>query len=117
MRIVDVGGFVYDDIESALVILFRDGDGVVVNFTGATLPTLVCERLDGSDPFTIAGSIFGAATGGYLRFPAVAQGPAEPNIGQRVVYRGIPKWKASGATEYSWAHTEFRFSVTRYPSA
>lgn len=116
MRVIDLGGFVYNDIESAIVILFRDGNGAVVDFTGSTVPGLVCERLDGSNPFTISGTTFGATTSGYLRFPAVARGTAEPESGHRVVYRAIPQWKASGATEFSWAHTEFRFSVTRYPS-
>jgi hypothetical protein len=116
MKVLDAADFVWDDVDSNLVILFRDEDGTPIDFTGATDLTLVCERLDGTDQFTITGSIYGAATNGQLKFPSVAQGPAQPNVRERVVYRAIPKWKLSGASDFSWSQTEYRFSVTRYPS-
>lgn len=117
MHVKHFADFVWNDLDSDLIVIYKDANGAAIDFTGATNITLVCERLDGTDPFTITGEASGDPTEGMIRFGALAQGPAQPKVREQVVYRAVPKWKVLGNSDYTWSQTEYRFTVTRYPSA
>lgn len=111
MKAVSFGGFAYGDVDSTLVVTVKDADSNLKNFTGATTIRLACVSLDGSDSFTITGSIYGTATNGQLSFDGLATACAKPAKMRRVYYRAICYWTDSGASGPSYLRNEFRYYV------
>jgi hypothetical protein len=116
VNVVRLGGMVWNDPDSDVVLTLKDDAGNLIDFTGAANFGLVCTSLDGLDVFTVAGAIFGLATSGALRFAAVAGEAAEPAATVHRSYLCMPQWHASGQTDFSWARTQWSFWIQKFPA-